>query len=138
MIIKDFIKMIDDKKSMIIEFTPDIEFIETDFDTGMRAVVTGYKIEDEDLVKIEFDVGALEEYNEKFGKKKDPCLFWWESGYNKKRCLYFMITDTCAFKVVSDKSWDLYAEFKKSNYDKGYVKWLEMKLSELYQKLDEK
>jgi len=82
----------------VLVFNKKVENTETDFDVGMKALVTGVYLKD-DILHINLDFSKFEEYNKTlmqstyWDKEGKPTLKWCETPYYPKDC---KTTEYCA------------------------------------------
>lgn len=137
---RDLLKLINSGIQPIIEFTEEAEFVEYDVDKDMQCKIVSCSEPDRHgTILLKCDLNGFEEYNKTFAKcnwfdeNRNPRLTWFESGYYPKDGIYKFYIDAdyeiTTFKIVEENK--LYNEYKQSETDKTYVRWLESLVEEL-------
>lgn len=122
-------------------FNKKVEDLEDYAESGMKARLTGFHFDGEDVAVLSFDFETFKDYNASFesrnyyDKNGKPTLNAHEAGFYKPvQDMYFPcdLQEILSYMnvLVNDKKDALVEQFQNANTDEGYVEWLENRLLE--------
>lgn len=132
------VKLLNNGKHVTVRATADIyEYLEDSMDPGMISKILSIKEDEDDLIKISFDLNGFETHNKSVARSNwyengNATKTWFESGYYPKdgiETAWFGKEHPLPFEILTENK--AFEDYLKTDLSKTYIQFLEEKYEEL-------